>query len=77
MRAARVLGERHLKLELQDGDGAGCAKRSPSGTSTTTTRREVQPDARVELAYRLDVNQYNGLERLQLVVEYLRVLWKR
>ena len=34
----------------------------------------VQPDARVELAYRLDVNQYNGTERLQLVVEYLRVM---
>ena len=35
---------------------------------------EVRPDARVELAYRLDVNQYNGLEKVQLVVEYLRVL---
>ena len=34
----------------------------------------MQPDARVELAYRLDVNQYNGLEKVQLVVEYLRVL---
>jgi hypothetical protein len=34
----------------------------------------VQPQARVELAYRLDVNQYNGLEKVQLVVEYLRVL---
>jgi single-stranded-DNA-specific exonuclease len=35
---------------------------------------QVQPDAKVELAYRLDVNQYNGLEKVQLVVEYLRVL---
>ena len=35
---------------------------------------QVQPNARVELAYRLDVNQYNGLEKVQLVVEFLRVL---
>jgi hypothetical protein len=34
----------------------------------------VQPQSKVELAYRLDVNRYNGSERLQLVVEHLRVL---
>ena len=30
--------------------------------------------SQVELAYRLDVNKYNGAESVQLVVEYLRVI---
>jgi hypothetical protein len=34
----------------------------------------VAKDSRVELAYRLDVNHYNGSQRLQLVVEYLRLM---
>ena len=34
----------------------------------------VAKNSEVELAYRLDVNQYNGLEKLQLVVEYLRIV---
>ena len=53
---------------------AACARRSRSGTSTMPMRPRCSAGSRVELAYRLDVNQYNGLEKVQLVVEYLRVL---
>jgi single-stranded-DNA-specific exonuclease len=73
VRATRIIGERHLKLDLQDGDGGLCEAIAFRHFDDADAP-EVQPDARVELAYRLDVNQYNGLEKVQLVVEYLRVL---
>lgn len=73
VRTVRVLGERHLKLDLQDGDGGVCEAIAFRHFDDDTAPL-VQSDARVELAYRLDVNQYNGAEKLQLVVEYLRVL---
>lgn len=69
----RVLSDRHLKLEVRDGDGPSCeaiAFRHFDDEGAPV----VELNARVELAYRLDVNRYNGTERLQLVVEYLRVL---
>jgi single-stranded-DNA-specific exonuclease len=79
VRNVRILGERHLKLEVQSVSSDG-----PLGGSSCEAiafrhfdhddAPHVQPDSRVELAYRLDVNRYNGSERLQLVVEYLRVL---
>lgn len=77
VRTARVLGERHLKLDVCDG---AHPNNLPAWEAVVFRHFDedgapmVQPDARVELAYRLDVNQYNGTERLQLVVEYLRVL---
>jgi single-stranded-DNA-specific exonuclease len=73
VRATRVIGERHLKLDLQDGDGGLCEAIAFRHFDDEDAP-DVQPQARVELAYRLDVNQYNGLEKVQLVVEYLRVL---
>jgi single-stranded-DNA-specific exonuclease len=73
VRASRIVGERHLKLDLQDGDGGLCEAIAFRHFDDADAP-QVQPDAKVELAYRLDVNQYNGLEKVQLVVEYLRVL---
>ena len=73
VRATRVVGERHLRLDLQDCDGGLCEAIAFRHFDDADAP-EVRPDARVELAYRLDVNQYNGLEKVQLVVEYLRVL---
>lgn len=73
VRASRIVGERHLKLDLQDGEGGLCEAIAFRHFDDADAP-QVQPDAKVELAYRLDVNQYNGLEKVQLVVEYLRVL---
>jgi single-stranded-DNA-specific exonuclease len=73
VRHIRVLGERHLKLEVRHDDGAICeaiAFRHFDYDDAPT----VAANSRVELAYRLDVNQYNGSERLQLVVEHLRLI---
>ena len=73
VRATRVVGERHLRLDLQDCDGGLCEAIAFRHFDDADAP-EVLTGVRVELAYRLDVNQYNGLEKVQLVVEYLRVL---
>lgn len=76
VRNVRVLGERHLKLEVRSADGldASSCEAIAFRHFDHDDAPQVQPDCRVELAYRLDVNRFNGSERLQLVVEYLRVL---
>lgn len=76
VRNVRVLGERHLKLEVRaEGNGQAVSCEAIAFRHFDhDDAPHVQPDSRVELAYRLDVNRYNGSERLQLVVEYLRVL---
>ena len=73
VRGVRVLNERHLKLEICDEEGAPCeaiAFRHFDHDDAPV----VQTNDRVELAYRLDLNEYNGTQRVQLVVEYLRVM---
>jgi single-stranded-DNA-specific exonuclease len=72
VRNVRILGERHLKLEVHAG-GASCEAIAFRHFDHDDAPH-VTTDSRVELAYRLDVNRFNGSERLQLVVEYLRVL---
>jgi len=72
VRAVRVLGERHLKLNVAHPAGFVCeaiAFRHFDHDDAPV----VKESDRVELAYRLDVNRYNGSERLQLVVEHLQV----
>lgn len=73
VRRVRILNERHLKLEICDDHGQPCeaiAFRHFDHDDAPS----VQVDDRVELAYRLDLNEYNGTQRVQLVVEYLRVM---
>lgn len=73
--SVRVLGERHLKMEVRQAHGPVCeaiAFRHFDHDDAPVVAR----DSRVELAYRLDVNHYNGSQRLQLVVEFLRVVGK-
>lgn len=73
VRTVRVLSERHLKMEVHREGGPVCEAIAFRHFDHDDAP-DVAPNARVELAYRLDVNQYNGTERLQLVVEYLRVM---
>jgi single-stranded-DNA-specific exonuclease len=63
---SRIVGEKHLRLTL----------RQPQGRSVEAiafNRAALQPSAgsRVEAAYRLDINSYQGNQTLQLVIEYL------
>lgn len=72
---SRVLAERHLKLKVQAGQGPVCEAIAfryfdHTDASPVMARQEV------ELAFRLDVNEYAGRERLQLLVEHLEVVGK-
>ncbi len=64
---ARVVGGHHLKLRLRALGGLAVdaiAFRQGSGLAA--------PGAAVHLAYRLDVNEYQGSRSAQLIVEHLR-----
>ena len=73
VRSVRTLTERHLKMEVR-------RERGPAFEAISFRHfdhedaPQIEPNNRVQLAYRLDVNRYNGLEKVQLVVEYLRKL---
>ena len=69
---SRVLAERHLKLKVDAGDQVieAIAFRHFDHDAAP----QVRAGDRVHLAYRLDVNEFRGEERLQMVVEHLSVL---
>ncbi|MET0987477.1 MAG: single-stranded-DNA-specific exonuclease RecJ [Steroidobacteraceae bacterium] len=72
VRETRVLGERHLKMKLALDNGLACeaiAFRHFDDDDACVVRAEQ----RVQLAYRADINHYNGTDRLQLVVEHVVV----
>ncbi|HEY6644014.1 single-stranded-DNA-specific exonuclease RecJ [Povalibacter sp.] len=73
VRTTRVLGERHLRMDVQREGGAVCEAIAFRHFDHDDAP-QVAAGNRIEIAYRLDVNRYNGTERLQLVVEHLRVL---
>jgi single-stranded-DNA-specific exonuclease len=62
----RVVGERHLKMVLKPTDGS----RHLDGIAFN---HGVQPTTGglVRLVYRLDVNEYRGVENAQLLVEHI------
>ena len=71
VRAARVVGERHLKLKLQTDDVPGVF----DAIAFNVAGPQVAPvGGRVRAAYRLDVNEYRGARALQLRVEYVEPL---
>ena len=68
----RLVGERHLKLMLEPLAGGPLLDGIAFNVDTT-----LWPDAsvrEVELAYRLDVNEYRGNRSVQLMIEHL---WPR
>ncbi|MBC7932635.1 MAG: single-stranded-DNA-specific exonuclease RecJ [Rubrivivax sp.] len=66
----RVMKERHLKFNVNTADGRvhECIWWSGTERMTTTPR----PGERIELAYSVEANCWNGRTRLQLVVEDLK-----
>ncbi|NJD25328.1 MAG: single-stranded-DNA-specific exonuclease RecJ [Betaproteobacteria bacterium] len=58
----RVLKEKHLKLRLRKGN---------TRIEGIQFNFAAQPGARTRLAYRLDINEYMGVETPQLMVEHL------
>ena len=69
--STRVVGERHVKLRVQPAGSRACfdaiAFNYLDDTDVTTA-----PCGAVHLVYRLDINEYRGERRLQLMVEHLQ-----
>ncbi len=69
---SRVLGERHLKLWVRAGARSAPQEALAFGWLGRPGHRVPDPGARLRLVYRLDVNEYQGLKRVQLVIEHLQ-----
>ena len=65
---SRVVGEKHLRLHLTLRQPQG---RSIEAISFNRAALQLSAGSRVEAAYRLDINSYQGNQTLQLVIEYL------
>jgi single-stranded-DNA-specific exonuclease len=64
---SRVVGERHLKLQLRGAGHAAALDAIAFGFYGGKSQDvPVAKGARVRLAYRLEVNEYRGVERVQL-----------
>jgi single-stranded-DNA-specific exonuclease len=78
---ARVVGGRHLKLLLREAQGDGieagprCFDAIAFGyaDAAASPAAPIRPGAAVELAYRLEINEYNGAESVQLNCQHLGV----
>jgi single-stranded-DNA-specific exonuclease len=77
---ARIVGGRHLKLQLAREDGADAGRADALDgiafgyIGGAAHDPELQRGARVQVAYRLEVNEYRGSERVQLNCQHLRLL---
>jgi single-stranded-DNA-specific exonuclease len=71
---SKVLGERHLKLRLRTLDGGTTCEAIAFRHFDDDEAVSVPAHSEVALAYRLDVNEYGGTQRLQLIVEHLEIV---
>lgn len=67
---SRMVGDRHLKLRVRPTASGEVFDAIAFGFVTADRAREI-PRGQARLAYRLDVNEYLGTRRLQLVVEHI------
>jgi single-stranded-DNA-specific exonuclease len=73
----RIVGDRHLKMQLVHSDAAVAAARSTVEAIAfgylggSAEDQELKPGASLELAYRLEINEYRGSERMQLNCQHL------
>jgi single-stranded-DNA-specific exonuclease len=70
---SRIVGERHLKMRLKADAGAGSARGADLIEAIAfgyigggTEDPQVRSGARIQLAYRLEINEYRGNESMQL-----------
>ena len=70
IRGARVIGERHLKMWV-DVPRSGRTFDAIAFNQLEEGARLTLPEGPQQLVYRLEVNEYQGERRLQLLVDYL------
>ena len=71
---SRVVGERHLKLRLRVDAATPPCEAIAFRHFDHDDAAQVKAQDRIAAAFRLDLNEYQNLERLQLVVEHLEVV---
>jgi len=64
----RTVGDNHLKMRVQPADGGGVID------AIAFNQADLAHRGRVQLAFKLDVNEYRGYENPQLVVEQIAPL---
>jgi single-stranded-DNA-specific exonuclease len=67
---ARVVGDKHLKMWVVSGDGARQFD-AIAFNFKGADEDAALPDGDVRLVYRLDINEYQGERRLQLLVDHV------
>lgn len=70
IRSARVVGDRHLKMWLEF-PRSGRSFDAIAFNHIETQAAFTLPEGSVQLVYRLDVNEYQGERRLQLLVDHV------
>ncbi|HUL46751.1 MAG TPA: single-stranded-DNA-specific exonuclease RecJ [Steroidobacteraceae bacterium] len=70
VRSARVIGERHLKMWVEP-ESSGRSFDAVVFNHFEAGAAGALPEGLVRLVYRLDVNEYQGERRLQLLVDHL------
>ena len=70
VRSARVIGERHVKMWVEP-EASGRAFDAVAFNHFAEGTPAALPEGLVQLVYRLDVNEYQGERRLQLLVDHL------
>jgi single-stranded-DNA-specific exonuclease len=70
IRSARIVGEHHLKLWVEV-PMSGRAFDAIVFNYAEASGESAVPQGRAQLVYRLDVNDYQGERRLQLLVDHL------
>jgi single-stranded-DNA-specific exonuclease len=67
---ARVVGDKHLKMWVTSGDGARNFDAIAFNFKVADDAADL-PSGDVRLVYRLDINEYQGERRLQLLVDHV------
>jgi single-stranded-DNA-specific exonuclease len=70
IRGSRVIAQRHLKLQVAAPEGRGVFEAIAFNSIDPGTPAPL-PRGRLQLVYRLGVNEYQGENRLQLMIEHL------
>jgi single-stranded-DNA-specific exonuclease len=70
VRNARVVGDKHLKMWVTTADQSRSFDAIAFNFKSAEENRPL-PDGDVRLVYRLDINEYKGERRLQLLVDHV------
>jgi single-stranded-DNA-specific exonuclease len=71
---ARIVGSKHLKLQLAAADGDPVEAIAFGYIGGAAQDPPLRGGAQIQLAYRLEINEYRGVERLQLNCQHLQLL---